>query len=1029
MLSVPAGRDLNIVAGVVSNAGTGTTSLSAANNLNLNTVKTEQSNHIVWDANNRRSDSQNADVGSQISGGGAVNLQAGQTLSATAANVQATGALNVNAKDIQLQAGLATQSVDEAHQHSSQGFLSKTTETTREANSSTTALGSNFGGGSVNLNAQNDIAIKGSNVVSDNATTLTANNNVTIEAAQNTSSSNSFRQETTSGLMSSGGLGVSYGTRKQSTDGKDTTTTAAASTVGSVGGNVDITAGKQYKQVGSDVVAPAGNIDITAKTVNIQEARETNKQSTEQKFEQSGLTLSLSSPVLTAVQTAQAMSKAASQTSDTRMKTLAAASTALAASQAAAAVSAGQGDANGQLKNADGSMVDANAADKAGGISIAISLGSSKSSSKQTSQTDTARGSTVNAGGNVNISATGGDSESNLTVQGSDVKAGNVATLQADNQVNLLAAANTNRQTNSQNSSSASVGIGFSLGGQSNGFTINASASKAQGNGNGSETTYSNTHVAANQVDIKSGGDTTLKGATVNASTVKADVGTNPSGSGGNLKIESLQDTATYAEKSSSAGFGVSLCIPPFCVGSSSATVNAGKTKIDSNYASVTEQSGIRAGDGGFTVNVQGNTDLVGGAITGTDKAVNEGKNSLTTATLTTSDIQNKSSVNAQSSGFSVSTDMLNGKYAMAKGAAANLLNNASESASSTGQTKAVVSVGATTITNDEKQKELTGKSARETVASLNTDAANAQKSVAKQDVQAAKETVNAERAIKQEAFKQITAVTTDLVNQQQTADKKIMFQKCDADGQNCGKAIQVDASDVKVINGKAYVFNNGIMNNEQDALANAAKQSSPEANQQGVYVIINPHTGNPVAEVLTAAWDKLNEITNAGLPISNAASANIDVRDQVKAQGGVVVEVDHSRGSLTGSVATSEQVNRGVTDAAVGTVTFNGGAANAQRMADQLNTATSGTGVVQQATHKNDTVGTLIGGNTATSDPNGADLSFEKSHSSYTGSLPPATLPNGKPSPTHGITDQAWGDGKSSAPVLVKPIKLEVAQ
>jgi filamentous hemagglutinin len=117
------------------------------------------------------------------------------------------------------------------------------------------------------------------------------------------------------------------------------------------------------------------------------------------------------------------------------------------------------------------------------------------------------------------------------------------------------------------------------------------------------------------------------------------------------------------------------------------------------------------------------------------------------------------------------------------------------------------------------------------------------------------------------------------------------------------------------------------------------------------------------------------------------------------------------------------------VTDAAVGTVTFNGGAANTQRMADQVNTATRGTGVVQQATHKDDLIGTLVGGNASTSDPKGPDLSFEKSHSSYTGSLPPATLPNGKPSPTRGITDQAWGDGKSSTPVLVKPIKLEVVQ
>ena len=78
---------------------------------------------------------------------------------------------------------------------------------------------------------------------------------------------------------------------------------------------------------------------------------------------------------------------------------------------------------------------------------------------------------------------------------------------------------------------------------------------------------------------------------------------------------------------------------------------------MDSNYQSVGTQSGIRAGDGGFQVNVQGDTTLVGGSITSTDKAVSEGKNSFQTGgTLTTSDIQNKAEYSAQSVGVSVGT-------------------------------------------------------------------------------------------------------------------------------------------------------------------------------------------------------------------------------------------------------------------------------------------------------------------------------------------------------------------------------------
>ncbi|EKG36333.1 Large exoprotein s involved in heme utilization or adhesion [Pseudomonas syringae pv. avellanae str. ISPaVe013] len=104
---------------------------------------------------------------------------------------------------------------------------------------------------------------------------------------------------------------------------------------------------------------------------------------------------------------------------------------------------------------------------------------------------------------------------------------------------------------------------------------------------------------------------------------------------GGDLNIESLQDTNTYKVDEKSLGFGVSLCIPPFCTGMSTisgASGNFGATNIDSNYASVTEQSGIKAGDDGFDINVRGNTDLVGAVIASSDKAVQDGKNSLVTS-------------------------------------------------------------------------------------------------------------------------------------------------------------------------------------------------------------------------------------------------------------------------------------------------------------------------------------------------------------------------------------------------------------
>ena len=48
------------------------------------------------------------------------------------------------------------------------------------------------------------------------------------------------------------------------------------------------------------------------------------------------------------------------------------------------------------------------------------------------------------------------------------------------------------------------------------------------------------------------------------------------------------------------------------------ASLNLGQQAIDSDYASVTERSGIEAGDGGFQVNVAGDTTLIGAAIAST---------------------------------------------------------------------------------------------------------------------------------------------------------------------------------------------------------------------------------------------------------------------------------------------------------------------------------------------------------------------------------------------------------------------------
>ncbi|WP_342344332.1 hemagglutinin repeat-containing protein, partial [Xanthomonas phaseoli] len=157
----------------------------------------------------------------------------------------------------------------------------------------------------------------------------------------------------------------------------------------------------------------------------------------------------------------------------------------------------------------------------------------------------------------------------------------------------------------------------------------------------GTDATQRSSHLSAgNTATLISGNDTNLKGAMLSANTVLADIG-------GDLNIESVQDTSTYASKDKAVGGSVT-----FGVGFS-ASASYSSNKVNGDFASVTEQSGIQAGNGGFNIRVGGNTDLKGGVIASTRAALDAGANRLQTGTLTVSDITNTS--NYEAKGISLS--------------------------------------------------------------------------------------------------------------------------------------------------------------------------------------------------------------------------------------------------------------------------------------------------------------------------------------------------------------------------------------
>lgn len=216
-------------------------------------------------------------------------------------------------------------------------------------------------------------------------------------------------------------------------------------------------------------------------------------------------------------------------------------------------------------------------------------------------------------------------------------------------------------------------------------------------------------------------------------------------------------------------------------------------------------------------------------------------------------------------------------------------------------------------------------------------------------------------------AYDGVASLMIDEVKRAQTADKKIMLKRCSPNGV-CDEPVPVKSQDVVVsADGKVYVHNHGILNDENAALGGAREMNSEQANTQGVYVVINPHTGNALTEFIYAGYDKLNEVLGGIMPVSNATLATVDIRNRAAELGASVDSTAHSRGTLTEALATQYQLRNGQENLNISSQFFYGGAANAQRAADNLSKATGGQGRLYQSTHTIDPVGTLIGGNEPT--------------------------------------------------------------
>ena len=490
-------------------------------------------------------------------------------------------------------------------------------------------------GGVVRIHATDgDINIKGSNVFGKGGLQLHADNgeihNLAVQETSNVESS-SFNK--TSGIMNGGGIAkIFIGNKTETSQDHNSSIQEVASTIGDGSPAGSVFTANGYTQIGSNLLS-GGHVDIYAKNIQIKAGEATQRNDHHYTFTQKGITVGVNAPITQAIDSAQSAVRSleqAEQSGKQRTQAMAVANAGMQAYQASQAINKmGSGSKGGGKGGSNG-------------VSISVTYGEQRNQSHSEIQDQQANASRILAEGQVRLHATGAGKDSNIKIEGSDVLGKQGTFLFADNQIDLLAAEQHHSEHHRNKNEGWNAGVAVSADkGASLGFTAGGNLGK--GHADGEQTTYRHSHVgsAGSPTVIVSGGDTNIKGAQVTGKGIAVRAA--------NLNIESLQDTADYRSRQQNISAQVTVGY------GASASGDYSQSKINAEHRSVSEQSGLFAGEDGFDVQVGGHTQLTGGIITSAQSAEAQGKNRFQSSSISQTDLHNISKYDGSSIGFGAS--------------------------------------------------------------------------------------------------------------------------------------------------------------------------------------------------------------------------------------------------------------------------------------------------------------------------------------------------------------------------------------
>jgi len=321
-LVLSAKRDINLKGAIVHTGDNSKVSIDAGQNINVTTEALSAKKDMTVNSDNYNRTDRRTELGTAILSDSNVTLRAGNDVNIRNGIVNSEhGLTSVEAgNDVTITNGKSYSRDEYGLKYKEKSLLSRTTNIIRTDHEHTGVLSSTIGGDTINVKANRNVSVTGSNILGTNDVLVSAGNDVRTDSGEETQRDDVYQYSKKSGLMGAG-IGFTIGSKKvtDTTDGRYIN--QVASNIASSDGEINVKAGNAihstttnyFSNQPADLSAQNVTVDGKHNTVHIVQSHEEKR---------SGLTVSVGGQIVNELNNVQQLGKRANSRKNSNLSTL-----------------------------------------------------------------------------------------------------------------------------------------------------------------------------------------------------------------------------------------------------------------------------------------------------------------------------------------------------------------------------------------------------------------------------------------------------------------------------------------------------------------------------------------------------------------------------------------------------------------------------------------------------------------------------------------------------------------------------------